>query len=90
MKRIWHQSVFVQHGDEGVPAMDDRAIGEILADWRTAERELEATADEVARPEIEARIVSLRKEHARAVADRESEAQELADWPGRESEPTPA
>ena len=70
--------------------MGDRAVGEILADWRQAERELDATADEVARREIEARIASLRKDHARAIDDRAGEAQELADRPARESEPTSA
>jgi hypothetical protein len=70
--------------------MGDRGVGEILAAWRTAERELETIADDDEREEIEARIASLRDAHARAVAERQGEAQELADWPGRESEPTPA
>jgi hypothetical protein len=69
--------------------MGNRDVGEILAEWRTAERELEGTADDE-REEIEARIASLREAHARAVADRRGEAQELADRPGPESEPTPA
>jgi hypothetical protein len=70
--------------------MGDRDVGEILASWRTAERELETTANDDEREEIEARIAAFRDAHARAVAERQGEAQELADWPGGESEPAPA
>ena len=70
--------------------MGDRDVGEILAAWRAAERELETTPNDDEAEEIEARIAALRDAHARAVAARHGEAQELADWPGGESEPTPA
>jgi hypothetical protein len=77
----------VKDGDEGVAAMADRHVGEILTEWRAAERELQAAADSEKRTEIEARIASLQEEHTRAIAERQDEAHELANLAGREAEP---
>ena len=67
--------------------MADRHVGDILADWRVAEHELEDAADDAQREEIEARIFALREEHVTAMAANDAEAKELG---GREPEPAGA
>lgn len=63
--------------------MADRHVGDILAEWRAVEHELEDAADDVEREEIEARIFALRDEHVTALAANDAEAKELG---GREPE----
>jgi hypothetical protein len=63
--------------------MADRHVGDILAEWRAVEHELEDAADDVEREEIEARIFALRAEHVAAMAANDTEAKELG---GREPE----
>jgi hypothetical protein len=85
IERVWHELVLaVQDGHEGVPAMGNRDVCEILAEWRTAERELDATAADDEREEIEGRIAALRDEYAAAMAAKAAVATELS---GREPEP---
>ena len=67
--------------------MADRHVGDILAEWRAVEHELENAPDDVEREEIEARIFALRDEHASAMAANDAEAKDLG---GREPEPAGA
>jgi hypothetical protein len=64
--------------------MVDRQVGDILAQWRAAERELEDAADDQQREDIEALIAALRDEYAVAVAANAAAAKELR---GRAPEP---
>jgi hypothetical protein len=64
--------------------MVDRQVGDILAHWRAAERELEDAAADHQRDDIEAHVAALRDEYAAAVAANVAAAKELS---GREPEP---
>ena len=46
--------------------MVDRSIDDILAEWRSLERELERAPDEASRAAIEARLEAIRAEYQEA------------------------
>jgi hypothetical protein len=64
--------------------MAGRNVGEILAEWRAAERELEDAADDPDREDIEARIAALRDAYGAAIEANGAPAKES---PGGEPEP---
>ena len=57
--------------------MVERAVRNILDDWRAAERALENADPGEERAKLEARIAELREEHAAALASRDTEAETL-------------
>jgi len=54
----------------------DRAIHDILEEWRAAERELAEAADDDARELLAARVAALARKHGDAVRARTPEAEE--------------
>ena len=61
---------------------------EILADWRSAERELDSAHDEQIRVALAARIEVLRLEHAAALEQLDVEAHELSRYPAPKRPPS--
>lgn len=55
----------------------DRAIHDILTEWRAAERELEDAVDDDAREVLAARVAALASQHDEAVRARTAEAVEV-------------
>jgi hypothetical protein len=67
--------------------MAERAVKDILDDWRTAERALANADERDEREKLEARTSELREEHGAALAARDAEADMLR---GRDEEATEA
>ena len=65
--------------------MAERAVRDILDDWRAAERALEDADDGEERETLEARVSELHEEHAAAIAAKNVEAESLR---GRDEEAT--
>jgi len=65
-----------------------RDVPAILADWRSAERELHAATDDENRVMLAARIEVLRLEHADALEQLDVEAHELRRYPAPKRPPS--